>query len=218
MYVPHMDIHVQTTQTTLHTCTHSHGHPPCTLPHAPRSSRVCVPAPGGAGEGEELRKGPMTRNTELAVEAIRLKTIHTVFTYVHMSIVIARAIGTYVHTICTSSTPFYCSMAYVHTYTHVVGIVGCLLTKAGPHPAGVVVDPSPPLPFFLYQNTPLLTIGLMSRRSRLLWPMHQLKDRIRSKEHPVRMTTSSNIRLRSCATPNTSCATPTRSCAIPATN
>ena len=107
-------------QTTPHTCTHNHRHPR-TLPHAPRSSRVCVPAPGGAEEGEELRKGPTARNTEVAVEAIRVNTVHTVCTYTYtytMSIVIARAIGTvdtntYVRTVHLSNAAWH---TYIHTH------------------------------------------------------------------------------------------------------
>ena len=83
LHVSYMDIHVQTMQTTLHTCTHNHTHTR-THTHAPRSSRVCVQAPGGAGEGEELRKGPTARNTEVAVKAIRVNNAHTrTRTHVH---------------------------------------------------------------------------------------------------------------------------------------
>ena len=132
--------YVRTYCTCIHTWTYTyrpcrqlytHAHTttdtqPCTLPHAPCGSRVCVPALGGAGEGEELRKGPMARNTELAVEAIRVNTVHTVCTYVHihMSIVIARAIGTYkyVHTV----HPFIAAWHTYSTCTHIGWMVGWL--------------------------------------------------------------------------------------------
>ena len=157
LHVSYMDIHVQTTQTTLHTCTHNHRHTPLHTrpPHAPRSSRVCVPAPGGAEEGEELRKGPTARNTELAVEAIRVNTVHTVCTYTYtytMSIVIARAIGTYKYirsTVHLSNAAWH--MAYIHTY--IGGMVGCVYELKQDH-TKVYADPSPPLPSFLHQNTP----------------------------------------------------------------
>ena len=119
LHVSYMDIHIQTIQTTLHTYMHTQPQtPPRTLPHAPRSSRVCVPAPGGVGEGEELRKGPTARNTEVAVEAIRFNTIHTACTHTYtytMSIVIARAIGTYkyIHTVHLFNAAWH---TYIHTH------------------------------------------------------------------------------------------------------